>query len=54
MRTSPVDRAQIVDMMLMKRCNNIIQRVLHKQTQVNRAGRGPVSLGVNLMGGLEW
>ena len=52
MRASPADRAKIVDMTPTGRGNHIIQRILHKQTQVSRAGRRPVRLGVNLMAGL--
>ena len=52
MRASPIDRTHIVDMMLMKRGNHIIQRILHEQTQISRARRRPIRLGVNLMAGL--
>ncbi|PXY82189.1 hypothetical protein DKK75_05210 [Bifidobacterium asteroides] len=49
MGASPVDRTQIFDMMLMKRGNHIIQRILHQQTQISRAGRRLVRLGINLV-----
>lgn len=49
MGASPADRTQTVDMTPTERGNHIIQRILHEQTQVNRAGRRPVRLGVNLM-----
>ena len=51
-RAGPADRTQIVDMMLMKRGNHTIQRILHQQTQISRAGRRLVRLGVNLVTGL--
>ena len=52
MRAGPADRTQIVDMMLIKRGNHTIQRILHQQTQISRAGRRLVRLGVNLVTGL--
>ena len=52
MRAGPFDRTHMVDMMLMKRGGHIIQRILYKQTQVSRARRRLVRLGINLMAGL--
>ena len=48
MRAYPADWTQIVGIMLMKRENHIVPRILHKQTQVSRAGRRPIRLGINL------
>ena len=49
MRTSPADRTKTANMTPTERGNHIIQRIPNKQTQVSRAGRRPVRLGVNLM-----